>query len=94
MCVLSEITIMQTISCAEASAHLEEILNQLAVGQQPLLIQQRGQASAVLIPVTKYEQLRGADLGFAARLAQWRSNYAEVLSEADPFTRCSDGRNV
>jgi prevent-host-death family protein len=85
MCAFSEITIMQTISCAEAGVRLAEILNQLEQEQQPLLISQRGQASAVLVPLTQYEQLTGADLGFAARLAQWRSNYAEVLFDAEPF---------
>jgi prevent-host-death family protein len=72
---------MQTISCAEVGVRLAEILNQLEQEQQPLLISQCGQVSAVLIPVTQYEQLTGADSGFAARLAQWRSNYAEVLYE-------------
>jgi prevent-host-death family protein len=86
MCALSEITIMQTVSCVEASARFAEILNQLEVGQQPLFISQCGRASAVLIPIAKYEQLKCSDQGFAARLAQWRSNYAEVLFDAEPFS--------
>ncbi|MEQ1669021.1 MAG: type II toxin-antitoxin system Phd/YefM family antitoxin [Sulfuriferula sp.] len=81
---------MQTIPFSEARAHLAETLHQLETDQHPLLISRRGKAAAVLISPTQYQQLIGADHGFAARLAQWRINYAAVLPEADPFTQLRD----
>jgi prevent-host-death family protein len=87
---LSKVIIMQIIPFSEARAHLAETLHQLETDQHPLLISRRGKAAAVLISPAQYQQLIGADQGFAARLAQWRTDYASDLPEVDPFTQLRD----
>ncbi|NOT18415.1 MAG: type II toxin-antitoxin system Phd/YefM family antitoxin [Sulfuriferula sp.] len=81
---------MQTIPFSEARAHFAETIQQLETEQQPLTISRRGKAAAVLISPAKYAQLIGTEQNFAARLAQWRINYATELLEADPFTQLRD----
>jgi prevent-host-death family protein len=76
---------MQTIPFSEARAHLADTLRTLETTQTPLLISRRGKAAGILMSPAQYQQLVGAPKGFASRLAQWRTDYAQVMAEPDPF---------
>ena len=80
----------------EARAHLADTLRELETKQMPLLISRRGKAAGVLMSPTQYQQLVGTPKGFASRLAQWRTDYAQPAVEHDPFVsvrESTDGRD-
>lgn len=71
---------MQILPFSQARAHLAEALRKMELAQEPVLISRRGQAAGVLLPVAQYQRLTGSAVGeaqgFAARLAQWRTQHA------------------
>lgn len=89
MYIVITVNIMQTIPFSEARAHLADTLRELETTQTPLLISRRGKAAGVLISPTQYQQLLGTPKGFAARLVQWRKDYAQV-AEIDPYAQVRD----
>ena len=85
---------MQTIAFSTARANLAELLHGVETAQEALQISRRGQAAAVLMSLTQYRQLSGANANFTSRLAQWRSTHAQDLDDTELFVRdTSSGRD-
>jgi prevent-host-death family protein len=71
---------MQTVSLAEAKAHLSEILNQVEAGEE-VVITRHGQPVARLAAVEKPKQAVGSLAAFRAAMPRWRKDSAALVRE-------------
>jgi prevent-host-death family protein len=83
--VRKEITIMSTVSIAEASRELSQLINRAAYGRDVVVLTSRGQPKAVLIGIEAFDQLIGmrehADQPLLPD-AEFRQKFRAALAEA------------
>lgn len=75
---------MQTVAFSKARAELAETINRAEQNGEPVIISRHGENAAVVLSFGLYQEMIAQRQGFGARLARWRSDYAD-LSEENPF---------
>lgn len=73
---------MTSIPFTQARAYLANLIDQSKQGEK-VLISQRGQTTAVLMSVPKYQKLTGQPSDVAKSLNAWREKFKDDLSDSD-----------
>ncbi len=88
---------MKSVSTLDLRRQLGRVLDDVASGGEPVLITRRNQPLVVLVPADRYEtgissRVQRLDAA-AARVAEWRAEYASRIAEADSVGLVRDDRN-
>lgn len=81
---------MSSVSVAEASRQLSQLINRAAYGREVVVITSRGQAKAVLLGVDVFDDLVGKDTnvsGGLPPLSEFRQRSQKALAEAGYTSR-------
>lgn len=71
---------MNTVTLAEAKAHLSQLLDQVAAGEE-VVITRRGQPVARISPIERPKQPVRSLAAFRQHMPRWRKSSAELIRE-------------